>query len=126
MSWKVFIMYSESILKVKVCIHPGYIDSWSSKRAVSTTQLLARQGIVQLYHPNFPPTCSLVHLSFSLYPADIFPLRHSLAYLVLQVPYYSIYIFSLIYTLNICDIQREYIYIYILFGDSSIECTVNN
>ena len=46
---------------------------------------------ISIFRPNYPPTCSLVHLSIILYLAD-----HSLASLAWQAPCDSIYyIFSL-------------------------------
>ena len=39
---------------------------------------------------------SLVYVSIILFPASIFPLRHSLASLALQVPCDSIHVFSLV------------------------------
>ena len=51
--------------------------------------------ILSTDHPTFLPTCSLVYVSIIIYPAEILPLRHSLASLALQVPYYSIYVLSL-------------------------------
>ena len=74
------------------CRHQGEHFIWRVGSTDSASPVLARQSYstaLSNYHPILPPTCSLVHLSIILYPANILTLCYSLASLAWQVHLYS-------------------------------------
>ena len=78
-------------VKYNVCYPRRKETLWRAGCTGSTAPVPTRQsGTGRLYLPIIlPPTCSVVHLSIILHPANVVSLRQSLASLALRVHLYS-------------------------------------